>query len=78
MRKLSFFVCQVTDSSRFGENKKVTTGIVVLGCLVVSLLATGSKVCGLKPRPMVTDFKGVKNRQHAFLRRGNKAVGLMS
>jgi hypothetical protein len=37
-------------------------------------LATGPKVRGFSFGP-ATDFKGDKNPQHAFLRRGSKAVG---
>jgi hypothetical protein len=35
--------------------------------LVVSMLASGTQVCG-------SDFFGRKNPQHAFLRKGSKAV----
>jgi uncharacterized membrane protein YqiK len=41
--------------------------------LVVSMLASGTQVRGFNP-----DFSGEKNPQHAFLRRGSKAVCPMS
>jgi hypothetical protein len=34
--------------------------VVALGGLVVSVLATGSKIRGLKPGPRTMDFKGDK------------------
>jgi hypothetical protein len=34
--------------------------------------------CWVQTRPKPPDFSGRKNPQHAFLRRGCKAVGLMS
>jgi len=43
------------------------------GDLEVSVLAFGTRVRGFKP-----GFFGRKNPQHAFLRRGSKAVGPMS
>jgi hypothetical protein len=48
---------------------------VDLGGLVVSVLAT--KVRGFDPRGRWI-FKGDKNPEHHFLRRGSKAVGPMS
>jgi hypothetical protein len=38
-----------------------------LGGVVVSVLATGHKGCGLKIRPRRWIFKGDKNPQHTFL-----------
>jgi hypothetical protein len=38
-----------------------------LGGVVVSVLATGPKVCGFKTRPKWWIFKGDKIPQHAFL-----------
>jgi hypothetical protein len=35
--------------------------------LVISVLATGPKGCGLKTRPRRLIFKGDKNPQHTFL-----------
>jgi hypothetical protein len=49
---------------------------VALGGLVVSVLATGPKVRGFDRGRWI--FKGDKNPEHHFLRRGNKAVGPMS
>jgi hypothetical protein len=50
-----------------------------LGGLVVSVLATGPKVRGFDPgRGRWIFFKGDKNPEHHFLRRGSKAVGPMS
>jgi hypothetical protein len=43
---------------------------------VVSVLATGPKVRGFDPDRGI--FKGDKNAEHHFLRRGSKAVGHMS
>ena len=40
------------------------------GGLVVSMLASGTQVCGFKP--------GRKNPQHTFLRRGSKRICPMS
>jgi hypothetical protein len=42
---------------------------------VVSVLATGPKVRGFDPDGF---FKGDKNPEHHFLRRGSNAVGPMS
>jgi hypothetical protein len=47
---------------------------VALGGLVVSVLATGPKVRGFNPGRGRWIFKGDKNPQHNFLRRGSKAV----
>ena len=41
-----------------------------------SVLAFSTQVRGFKPGRRI--FKGRKNPQHAFLRRGSKAVGPMS
>jgi hypothetical protein len=48
---------------------------VDLGGLVVSVLATGPKVRGIDPDRGRWIFKGDKNPEHHFLRRGSKAVG---
>jgi hypothetical protein len=45
-----------------------------LAASVVSMLASGTQVRGFKTRPMPSDFFGRKNPQHAFLRKGSKAV----
>jgi hypothetical protein len=45
---------------------------------VVSVLVIGPKVRGFKPGREQWIFKGDKNLQHDFLRRGSKAVGTMS
>jgi hypothetical protein len=45
---------------------------------VVSVFATGPKVCGFNPGRGRWIFKGDKNPEHNFLRRGRKAVGHMS
>jgi hypothetical protein len=47
---------------------------VVLGGLVVGVLATGPKVRGFDPDRGRWIFKGDKNPEHHFLRRGSKAV----
>jgi hypothetical protein len=49
-----------------------------LGGVVVSVLATGPKVRRFKPARGDGLFKGDKNPQHTFLRRGSKAGGPMS
>jgi hypothetical protein len=56
---------------------KYSTGIcpVVIGGPVVITLAIGPKVREFKPGREQWTFKGDKNPQHDFLRRGNKAVG---
>jgi hypothetical protein len=46
--------------------------------LVISVLATGPKVRGFDPDRGRWIFKGDKNPEHRFLRRGSKAVGPMS
>ena len=43
-----------------------------------SVLTFGTQVRGLKPGRSLRIFQGEKNPQHAFLRRGSKAVGPMS
>jgi hypothetical protein len=48
------------------------------GGLMVSMLASGTQVRGFKPGQSRRIFQGEKNSQHAFLRRGSKAVGPMS
>jgi hypothetical protein len=50
---------------------------VVLDGLVVSVTVIGHKVSGFKPGRGRWIFKGDNNLQHAFLRRGSKAVGPM-
>jgi hypothetical protein len=50
----------------------------VLYVLVVSVLATGPKVRRFDPDRGRWIFKFDKNPEHNFLRRGSKAVGLMS
>jgi hypothetical protein len=49
---------------------------VALGGIVVSVLTTGPKVRGFNRGRWI--FKGDKNPEHHFLRRGSKAVGPMS
>jgi hypothetical protein len=44
------------------------------GGLVLSLLASGTRVRGFKPGRSRQIFSGEKNPQHAFLRKGSKAV----
>ena len=46
----------------------VTTDLDGFGGLVVSMPASGTQVCGFKPRLKPLDFYGRKNPQHAFLR----------
>ena len=48
------------------------------GGLVVSMLASGTQVCGFKPGRSRWIFYGRKNPQHAFLRRGSKRICPMS
>ena len=47
---------------------------VALGGIVVSELASGPKVRGFDPDRGRWIFKGDKNPEHHFLRRGSKAV----
>ena len=42
------------------------------------MLAFSTQVCGFKPGRSLRIFRAKKNPQHAFLRRGSKAVGPMS
>ena len=55
-----------------------SSSYVDLGGLLVSVLATGPKVCGFDPGRGRWIFKGDKNPEPHFLRRGSKAVGPMS
>ena len=48
------------------------------GGLVVSMLASGTQVCGFKPGRSCWIFTGVKINKHAFLRRGSKRICPMS
>ena len=48
-----------------------------LGGLVVSMLASGTQVCGFKPGRSRWIFSDVKNPQHAFLRKGSKRICTM-
>ena len=43
-----------------------------------SVLPLSTQVHGFKPSRNRQDFSGRKNPQHAFLRKGSKAVGPMS
>jgi len=43
-----------------------------------SVLPLSTQVCGFKPCRSRQDFSGQKNPQHAFLRKGSKAMGPMS
>jgi hypothetical protein len=56
----------------------IQAGTVDLVGLMVSVLATGPKVRGFDPDRGRWIFKGDKNPEHNFLRKGSKAVGLMS
>jgi hypothetical protein len=51
---------------------------IFFGGIVVSMLASGNQVRGFKPGRSLRIFFGRKNPQHAFLRRGSKAVCPMS
>jgi hypothetical protein len=51
---------------------------VGLGGLVISVLAIGTMVRGLRPGEERWTSKCDKNPQHDFLRRGSKAVGPVS
>jgi hypothetical protein len=53
-------------------------GLSGFGAEGVIVLASGTQVRGLKPARSLRIFKGGKNPQHAFLRKGSKAVGPMS
>jgi len=59
------WTCRKTDYSGFG-------GIGVACCL------QAPKFAGSNPAEAVRIFQGEKNPQHAFLRKGSKAVGPMS
>jgi hypothetical protein len=45
---------------------------------VVSMLASGTQDRGFAPGRSPSDFSGEKNPQHAFLRKGSKAICPMS
>jgi hypothetical protein len=49
------------------------THLIGFGGLVVSMLASGTEDREFEPH-----FSGVKNPEHAFLRKGSKAVGPVS
>jgi hypothetical protein len=51
---------------------------VALSGVMVSVIVIGPTVRGLRPGRGQWIFKGDINPQHAFLRRGSKAFGLMS
>jgi hypothetical protein len=51
---------------------------VILGGIIINVFVIGPKVRGFNPGRERWIFKGDKNPQHAFLRRGSKAVGPMS
>ena len=53
-------------------------GGLEVACWPLSVLAFGTQVRGFKPGRSHRIFKGEKNPQHAFLRRGSKAVCPMS
>ena len=53
------------------------TVTVSFGCLGIARCPLVPKFAGSNPAEAV-EFLGRKNPQHAFLRRGNKAVGPMS
>jgi hypothetical protein len=65
-------------NSRVGTQYRIYVplmcGSVVVGGIVVNVLATGPKVCGFKLGRGRWIFKGDKNMQHVFLRKGNRAV----
>jgi hypothetical protein len=60
------YVSQITEIVSQGSG---------FGGLGVSVLVSGTQV---QTRPKPSDFYGRKNPQHAFLRKGSKAVGPMS
>jgi hypothetical protein len=51
---------------------------IILGGLEITVLATEPKARGFKPSRGQLIFMGDKNPHHIFLRRGSKAIGLMS
>ena len=53
----------------------LTGGRSGFGGLGVRVLAFSTQIRGIKPGRSRRIFKGEKNPQHAFLRRGSKAVG---
>jgi hypothetical protein len=60
------------------QMKKLSFLEVVLGGLLVSVLTIGLEVRGIKPCRGRWIFKGDKNPQYTFHRRGTKAGGPMS
>jgi hypothetical protein len=62
----SLFIFKQAETSYFIDQVHSATATtlftVALGGLVVSVLATGPKVRGFKPRPSTMDFKGDKIR----------------
>jgi hypothetical protein len=76
MSKIS--TIKISENLNFLLCLKLILSTVALGGLVVSVLATGPKVCGFDPNRSRWIFKGDKNPEHNFLRRGSKAVGPMS
>ena len=76
LRKAAYLqpYCRVHVSHLFGSVLRKSG----FGGLGASVLAFGTQVRGCKPGRSRRIFKGDKNPQHAFLRRGSKAVCPMS
>ena len=66
----------VKPSLRMSENLPLRPD--GFGALVVSMLASGTQVCGFKPGRSRWILSDVKNPQNAFLRRGSKRICPMS
>jgi hypothetical protein len=62
----------------FVTSWKVMGLISGFGGLVVSMLASSTPSSRVQTQPKPSGFFGCKNPQHAFLRKGSKAVGPMS
>jgi hypothetical protein len=79
--KNRLFFCTAAVTSKLNATfffHGATAPRVDLGGLVVSVLVTGPKVRGFDPDRGRWIFKGDKNPENHFLRRGSKAVGPMS
>jgi hypothetical protein len=76
-RHLSLSSAKSMQSATPPNFLKIYLNIILLSGfdgLVVSILSSGTHDRGFKPGRSRSDFFGRKNTQHAFLRRGSKAV----
>jgi hypothetical protein len=68
----------ITTNSYYFPTQYSTVRLSGFGGLGVSVLASGTQVCGFKLGRSRRIVKSGKILKHAFLRKGSKAVGPMS